>query len=89
MATFFRPLPIECLGYRSWPLRSRKEIPLFIEDVTELTCSHSSMGCLGICSSIFRLCGVTVWRGEFWMERVGTDKSNVYRNFRTRVWVTR
>ena len=32
MANFIRPLPIECLGYTSWPLRSSKEIPLFIED---------------------------------------------------------
>ena len=46
MANFIRPLPIECLGYTSWPLRSSKEIPLFIENVTERTCSHSSLGCL-------------------------------------------
>ena len=40
MANFIRPLPIECLGYTSWPLRSSKEIPLFnIKDVTERTCS--------------------------------------------------
>ena len=40
MANFIRPFPIECLGYTSWPLRSSKEIPLFIEDVTERTCSR-------------------------------------------------
>ena len=38
MANFIQPLPIECLGYTSWPLRSSKEIPPFIEDVTERTC---------------------------------------------------
>ena len=43
------------LGYTSWPLRSSKEISLFIEDVTERTCSHSSLGCLEIRSRIFRL----------------------------------
>ena len=51
MANFIRPLPTECLGYTSWPLRSSKEIPLF-EDVTERTCSHSSLGCLGIHSRV-------------------------------------
>ena len=48
MANFIRPLPIEFMGYTSWPLRSSKEIPPFIDDVTEHTCSHSSLGCLGI-----------------------------------------
>ena len=47
MVNFIRPLLIECLGYTSWPLRSSKEIQPFIEDVTERTCSHSSLGCLG------------------------------------------
>ena len=55
MVNYIRPLPIERLGYTSWPLRSSKEIPLFVEDVTERTCSHSSLGCLGIRSRIFRL----------------------------------
>ena len=46
---------IKCLGNTSWPLRSSKEIPLFIEDVTERTCRHYSLGCLEIRSRIFRL----------------------------------
>ena len=40
MANFIRPLQTECLGYTSWPLRSSKEIPLFIEDVTERVISQ-------------------------------------------------
>ena len=38
MANSIRPfMPIKCFGNTSWPLRSSKEIPLFIEDVTERT----------------------------------------------------
>ena len=35
-------------------LTASKEIPLFTEDITERTCSHSSLGCLGIHSRICR-----------------------------------
>ena len=49
MAYFIRPFTlIKCLGNTSWPRRSSKEIPLFIEDVTERTCGHYSLGCLEI-----------------------------------------
>ena len=54
MVNFIQPLPIECLSYTSWPLKSSKEIPPFIEDVTERTCSHSSLGCVEIRARISR-----------------------------------
>ena len=40
MVNFIRPLPIECLGYTSWPHRSSKEIPpllfYFISNISGL-----------------------------------------------------